>query len=115
MKFLRKPLAIGVEEGLDSQDSSVPFREPSRRPVYSDGKLNMRDAGEIRTQVEHRCGGCEVTTEPTTVAATGSHVEPGNAGLGRVARQIALHYRSEKRKEFVGQALACLIDAWHSE
>jgi hypothetical protein len=74
LEFLREALPIGIEEGLDSQDSSLAFRERSRRPVDSDGKLNMRNAGEIRTQVEHRCGGCEVAAELTTVAVTGSHV-----------------------------------------
>jgi hypothetical protein len=71
---LRETLAIGIEEGLGGQDSSVTFLEPSRRPVDSDGKLNMRNAGEIRTQVEHRCGGCEMAAELTTVAVTGSYV-----------------------------------------
>jgi hypothetical protein len=42
--------------------------------VTADGKLNMRNAGEIRTQVEHRCCCGEVVAELTTVAVTGSHV-----------------------------------------
>ena len=71
---MRETLAIGIEEGLDGQDSSVTFREPSRRPDDRDGKLNMRNAGEIRTQVEHRCCCGEVAAELTTVAVTGSHV-----------------------------------------
>jgi hypothetical protein len=71
---LREALAIGIEEGLDGQDSSVTFREPSRRPVDSDGKLNMRNAGQIRTQVEHCCGGREMAAELTTVAVSGAHV-----------------------------------------
>jgi hypothetical protein len=74
LRFFHEAFAIGIEEGLDGQDSSVTFREPSRRPVDRDGKLNMRNAGEIRTQVEHRCCCGEVAAELTTVAVTGSHV-----------------------------------------
>jgi len=74
LRFFHEAFAISIEEGLDGQDSSVTFREPSRRPVNRDGKLNMRNAGEIRTQPEHRCCGSEVPAELTTVAVTGSHV-----------------------------------------
>jgi len=30
----------------------------------------MRNAGEIRTQVKHRCGDCEMAAKLTTVAVT---------------------------------------------
>ena len=74
LRFSHEAFAISIEEGLDGQDSSVTLRESSRRPVDRDGKLNMRNAGEIRTQVEHRCCCGEVAAELTTVAVTGSHV-----------------------------------------
>ena len=74
LRFSDEAFAISIEEGLDGQDSSVTFREPNRRPVNRDGKLNMRNAGEIRPQAEHRCCGSEVVAELTTVAVTGSHI-----------------------------------------
>ena len=74
LRFSHEAFAISIEEGLDGQDSSVTFREPNRRPVNRDGKLNMRNAGEIRTQVEHRCCGGQMVAELTTVAVAGSHI-----------------------------------------
>jgi hypothetical protein len=47
LRFFHEVFAIRVEEGLDGQDSSVTFREPSHRLVDRDGKLNMRNATEI--------------------------------------------------------------------
>ena len=74
LRFSHEAFAISIEEGLDGQDSNVTFGEPGGRAIDGDGKLDMRNSDEIRTQVEHRCGGREMAAEWTTVAVTGSHV-----------------------------------------
>jgi hypothetical protein len=69
--LLCETLAIGIEEGLEGQDPSVSFRQPRPRPVDSDGKVDVRDPHEVRTQVEYRCGRGETAAELTTVAISG--------------------------------------------
>jgi hypothetical protein len=74
LNLRRERFAIGVEEGLESEDPCLPLRQPRRRPVDSDGKPDMRDADEVRTQFEHGRGCGKTAAEPTTVAVSGIYV-----------------------------------------
>ena len=70
MGFLRERLVISFEEGLEGQNPSVTFRESHRRPVDSNGKVDVRDPHEVRAQVEYRCGRGETAAELTAVAVS---------------------------------------------
>ena len=71
---MRETLAIGIEKRLQGQDPCVAFRQPRRRAVDSDGKLDMRNPDEIGTQFEHGRGRGETFAKPTAIAVPGSNI-----------------------------------------
>jgi hypothetical protein len=73
-RFRSERLAIVVKEGLKGQDPGTPFRQSRRRPIDSEGKLDMWDSNEVRTQLKHRCGRGETIAKPTTIAVARSYV-----------------------------------------
>jgi hypothetical protein len=73
LDVLRHTLAIGVEEGLEGQDTCINFRPPHGRPIDGDGEMDMWDTQEIRTQLEDGCSRGDMTAKLTSVAVSGSY------------------------------------------
>ena len=68
--FLRETLVIRIEERLQRQDPRVTFHPTTTRPADGNGEMDMWDALQIRTQVEHCCSYWESAAELTSVAVS---------------------------------------------